>query len=227
MNSLVGVNYAINPYRGFSNGAYIVLDKECPNTTNDTNCVWEYDDKGTAYWFQDPKTGVTDFLYHNNDLVAVDPPLIGHFQTKINNDGFGGRTFGVWLNDGNFALHRKHVDIRGPWSGGCYCANNFLPLPATEVTYRTPSPIQGHWHWTCGNMAIAAVNHLLEVTDSSWRCKLYPRWAHLKVPEFVYDDKRKEEWTSELMDFLAEEWNKFNPLHRAGQHGTKVKSGSS
>lgn len=231
MSQSLNDEFKINPYKGYGNAPYMLLKKVPPNFDN---CIYNFDAKEGCYWYQDKDSGNTDFLYHSGPIEYVQDvdvevteenkqgtlPL---FQTKHNHDGYGGRTF---------RLLTKHpdlkdvvlVDVRGPWSGGCYCANKILPKPATEVTFwdYTRSP----WSFVAGKLSLEAVNKLLEKYESRWKCILTNKLSSTVCPEFVYAEgceekawdsretweyKEKEALSSQTIDALDVAWQKEWP----------------
>lgn len=128
----------INPMFGWGNDPNVeIRGMEFKHDSN-----WEYT-KGNAgiYWYQDEKTGLTDYFYHAGDLQQIGE---NHWKTIRNLDGYGGRVFKTKVK--GFGL----VEIGGPWSGGSYCANKHLPKPATEAGfYKDLKYTVGGLLWDC------------------------------------------------------------------------------
>jgi hypothetical protein len=115
----------VNPCKGLANSPYAII----------TDLHWKlpenriYRLSDNCFWWQDQETGWTDFFFHcpASQLIRVGD---NHYQTP-KSEGYGGRIFTIQVE--GFGK----VDLRGPWSGGCYCANPYLPKLAIEVTVRS------------------------------------------------------------------------------------------
>lgn len=214
MNNKPNLEFKMNPYKGFGNRPYLLLNKPHPPLEN---AIYNFNKKEGCYWFQDPIFGTTDFLYHGGELEETDGKL--SFQTKQNNGGYGDRTFRLKVRHPDLPQEHKGwvwIDVRGPWSGGCYLANKVLPKPATEITYW-----EGGFSYTAGYLTLEVVNKLLEKYQSRWKCILLEDLSSKVCPEFVYAEgqeekawetrdtwtyKRKEEWTPQTINALDLVW---------------------
>lgn len=150
----------VNPRKGWANAPDIeVYDFEFPEYDKTEGLIWEC--QGTCYFTQQP-SGYTDFLFHDPFQLGIE--LI-HCDDKIslvshNNGGYGGAKFPIKLR-----INGKIIDytLVGPWSGGCYNANEFLPRKCYEV-YMMDRKYRGRAY-----MPIDMLNEQFNKQDSKWR----------------------------------------------------------
>ena len=164
---------------------YITLDRPFPRNRGQYTYQWK-----EGLWWTQHENGYTHFLSAPNRLEEAkfewEHPLLKldlpHYQTTTKSQGFGGTT---WLIRAITEHGEAVVGLRGPWSSGCYYANNVLPEPAIEVTINTSLG---------GYLPVRMANELLKDTNwevvmpSSWRLKDYP-----KAPELTYKGMYKED----------------------------------
>lgn len=169
----------VRPRLGWGNSPDLVLQVDGPMHPGDI--IYNYDEKEGIYWHQGD--GYTDFLY-------AGPPYKenNRYRTK-NGGGYSGRTFTLTVALGDDFYP---VDVVGPWSGGCYCANKVLPKPALEAVanncsiYLTWESIQG----------ILEEFHLLDwsIGDDGFLTPTSPCLFYKGVP--------KRNWTPEIKQEL-------------------------
>lgn len=175
--------------KGYGNSPYAVIEVDhyvlpSPLYTETEGC----------YWYQDGETGLTDFLFHT--------PLskckkVGTRYVTPPSEGYGGRTFTLNLVDGGA------VDLVGPWSGGSYCANAYLPLPSIEVTFK-----QSRYSNIAGYMTWKALEEFLPIGWGVGDSREYGKhW-----PTLLYRGLFKKQWSKELalqLDFEYKRENDF------------------
>jgi hypothetical protein len=172
----------INPMKGWGNSPYLIvkIDRyESPKNaiyTNTENC----------YWYQDKESGLTDFLFHIT-LSGCKEIAPGHFSSP-KDEGFGGRTFTLNLSGG------RKIDLNGPWSGGSYCANQYLPENSIETTF-LPANIAGYLTWEAAKRLLPTG---WDIIDSR---KYSKHW-----PELTYEGQVKSEWAPKLLEKLHREY---------------------
>src|SRR5690606_23144424 len=113
----------IRPRLGWGNAPDMELVSSEPLHSEDE--IYHYNEKERVYWCQ-MKDGFTSFLYASEPLFFLQDGDRGAHWKTLNGGGYYGRVFPrkvLW--QGNVIP----VDIVGPWSGGCYCANKVLPKP--------------------------------------------------------------------------------------------------
>lgn len=184
----------VNPMSGWANNPYLIIQGPYPDLTNAIYNVTE-----GCYWYQGE---TTDFLFHCHakDWIKVGED---HYKTPPS-EGFGGRVFSLRVN---FESRVVLVDLVGPWSGGSYCANQYLPEPTLEVTceVRRYSHIAGYLTW----------KQIEEICPSGWSVQNTMRngryWS-----ELVFLDKPKSEWSQEVLDFLQDQFDRSDPYR--GHH---------
>lgn len=213
----MNTEFKINPMIGFANSPYLILGKQTPYFQDKV-----YTFKDGLYYYQDPVTGETDFLAHSGTIKRIGQieyadKTYDHYITP-NHEGFGGRTFRLIVGLPLYpdeTLKEIVVDLVGPWSSGCYAANNILPKPAIEVTYHLLRD-DGHVSHVnhTGNLTIEIVNEILKLTK--WRAILQQRYDVTMWPELVYDGIPKTSWTREteieVATAYAIPWSNSEPV---------------
>lgn len=222
--------FAINPYKGFSNHPYINIAAYYPEEA--MKCTYHYVAADGLYWLQLPD-GLTDFFYLRTDIQLKAPngtgKVVDGYETTQNGGGYGGRDFNIRCIRPE-KPEPIQLAVRGPWSGGCYCANNHLPQPATEVTFKHPStyikctPTSMHWSHTAACLTVDVVNKMLDAAKSLWMVKLkddtlvYPKTIinpkgkvepRAKVPQLCYAEGQTWDAALQTMPQLfkrKEEW---------------------
>lgn len=172
----------VNPLVGITNDpdliAFDVIREQSGQYTKTDDC----------FWYQNPETGYTSFLYHGRAMNEVSPGI----WTMPNAGGFGGRCFTISVKDYGI------VHVNGPWSGGCYCANDCIPKPAVEI-------IHDRVEVSC---TIEKVNEAM--VDKDWEVVLISRYYHSKWPVAVWKGIHKEKMTPQVLQLLKE---KYEGLH--------------
>lgn len=189
------MKFCVDPQKGLANSPDVVLlSDEFPH-------IWEdktYWRSGPCYWHQNRQTGQTLFLFHTPDLLYSRP---GKPRLYVTNDGggFGGATFKLKVYNMYGIVH-----VVGPWSGGCYCANQYLPKHCIEVR-RYDS--KGSSHSLC--LPIDMVNDGLRGTG--WEVMLQPNRYEYDVSyipnygkeiryEAMYKGNNKDLFSKDQMD---------------------------
>jgi hypothetical protein len=192
-NSLI-TDVVVDPMIPYGNdpSIYMCLKDKVEQNTDDK--IYKKSNDG-CYYYQG-ENGETDFVYHGGDLRLTDKkseegwPI---YETVKNLGGFCGDVFvkKVWLPEG-YAI----VKIGGPWSGGCYCANDVLPKKAIEVTISDP---QYGCMIGCCNLTIEKMQPLLDHFDKGWRIVTEDDGSysqtndeHTIFPQIVYENKTKK-----------------------------------
>lgn len=184
------LQFKVNPYKGYSNSPYLLIEHPYPEKLFKHGLYTRTEDG--LYWFQDPKTGFTHFLAHGGDLEH----LGGNLYQTTQDEGFGGHCFQLNVRDLGVVI------LRGPWSSGCYAANQYLPLPASEVTLTEKK--SGGLR-SCA-LTLEKINAIFEKANLKWRCQLVSTRSSEMSPELLYDGKRKKEWEAETLDSLDADW---------------------
>jgi hypothetical protein len=115
-------------------------------------------------YFYQGEDGETDYIYHARPIKQIGTHTDGLpiYETTENLNGFGGDTYTLKVKlDQGLAW----VRLLGPWSGGCYCANEHLPKPAMEVSVSSPD----YGCMVCGNMSIEKLQPVLDKFQPGWR----------------------------------------------------------
>lgn len=128
--------------------------------------------------------GLTSFLYHSSDIVKTGV-VNGYnvYKTTDNAGGYSGRTFMLKVNMGKEVAI---VALVGPWSGGCYIANDTLPKPAIEAIV-----IDNNNHNMAIYLTIEKVNEILDKFCPLWSAITCEQYGHNSYPVLVYDNIRK------------------------------------
>lgn len=150
----------VNPQKSWDNAPDIeVYDFEFPEFNNSKELIWE--NKERCYFTQQP-SGYTDFLFHDNIFDMFDPVEIDEATPLVtrNNGGYGGGKFPIKLRiDGKIIPYT----LVGPWSGGCYAANEYLPRKCCEVA------MMGRQYHQNAYIPIDMINAQFEAQQSKWR----------------------------------------------------------
>lgn len=201
----------VDPMKGWSNTPHIHIWM-AGEPPQDSIKVWRWN--GGYYWYQD-EDGLTRFLAHK-------APTFGNLERRIFNpdtqqwetdtikcwhtpksDGFGGSEWELKMRVRDILPESEedelvNVLVRGPWSGGCYGANTFLPQKATEFVWNQDG--------MCGlggyNLEFARMEVLLnKFLSKNWSIGEQPLGG-LPSPEPRYANLPKTEWSVELMEDL-------------------------
>lgn len=180
---------SVNPNKGLANSPDICIHTDAFPRVWEDKTYWK---RGPCYWHQSIRTGATYYLFHD----SARPRQIGTgraFETT-NGGGFGGAVFKLKVY--NVGL----VHVRGPWSGGAYCANQYLPRHVIEVTTYDSEGRRGHV-----DLPVDLVNRWLVGTD--WQvCRQPNRYERDRSfgeeirYEAMYKGNNKELFSTTQMD---------------------------
>lgn len=181
------MKWCVDPRKGLANSPDVVL------ISDDYEHRWEkftYWRTGPCFWSQSQITGQTMYLFHTADTLFS---RNGVYQTE-DGGGFGGAVFKLKVYNMFGTVH-----LRGPWSGGAYCANQYLPKHVIEVR-RIDSEGRSH----SLNLPIDMVNEGLR--NTGWQCWLQPnrdltaRYGKEIRYEAMYKGNNKDLFTDEQME---------------------------
>lgn len=184
MNTILSennMNCIVNPMKNWGNSPYAIL-KLKERYVLPPDRIYQISE--SCFWWVG-EDGFADFVFHS-------PPETwkklseGHYQTT-QGEGYGGRTF-VFNVKGY-----GRVDVRGAWSGGSYCANQYLPEPTIEVTIQ-----DGRNYFIAAHITWRALTPLL---PEGWSI-IDSRWSNKHWPELVYNGQQKKDWSEETMEYL-------------------------
>lgn len=177
----------VNPMKTYVNNPYPII--ELPTFQLPPNRIYQVTE--ACYWWQDIESGWTDFFFHT-PIQNCTKLKDNHHQTPTS-EGYGGRVFTIQVQG------YGTVDLRGPWSGGCYGANQYLPKPAIEVTVK-----KGRFNHIGTNITWEKLKTLL---PEGWTV-IDSREYNKHWPELTYKGQRKKDWSKETTDYLDELYKK-------------------
>lgn len=179
---------AINPMHRWGNRPYIQIWGDVEDLRDK-----EYTRVGDLYYYQNPETGYTTFLYHSGKLIRKDATTF----TTENHEGFGGASFTLKVKDIGTVI------LVGPWSGGSYCANEHLPKPCYEVTVTQRKFANLAYHYT-----VEQINKWLAEDHSLWCLEKKGKLSQWDY-DLTYDGKLKSQLTDSELKALQEKYNKY------------------
>lgn len=199
----------VNPNKGLGNSPDVTII----TTERQIKPTWRnplYFKAGPCYFHQDRQTGYTQFLFHHGALHRTDElgvqqlvvaPGKGHYHTD-DGGGFGGELFRLKV----FGI--GNVNLRGPWSGGCYCANKFLHKHVTSVNIHSGRKrdyaFQGSYY------TVDTVNTWLAGTG--WKIERNTEPRFMTKDEYwyepTYNGEFKKTFSTSLMEELDAKYQK-------------------
>lgn len=196
----------VNPNKGLGNSPDVTLI----STERLYKMTWReptYFRAGPCYFYQSRETGYTQFLFHHGKLQRningfLTQNQIGPGEYETNDaGGFGGSVFSLNV----FGIGK--VNLRGPWSGGCYCANQYLNKHVIHVNVYSGRKPNYSFHGEYRTVEV--VNDWL--AGSGWEIVREKR-RHEKPGEVSYEaaykGKLKHEFSTALMEELDERYQK-------------------